>query len=346
MKEEFKIERAVRKAMIPLVGLYGKSGGGKTHSALLFARGLVGQTGRIVLIDTENGRGCIFSDIVEGGYDVLPLGPPFTPDRYRAAIAQAEKVSDVVVIDSMSHEWEGEGGVIEAQEEIVNRMAKGDPRKKEQCNMAAWREAKKPHALLTAAILRLSVPVICCFRANNKVKIERNPQTRKQEITISERPMPIFDKKFIFEMLIYGEVFAKNGVGGYSHIDKSSHPKITGILPGENKQLDIKHGVDVALWCNDGVGVASAEKESLPSATEAFAPVAKNYEIKKAELWKSLQSVWDGKGNLAQQAVTEWMVLNGLIKKGEFAIKAFGEDVIDSTIDQVDILLNPKYNDG
>ena len=103
----FEIKPATRQGVKPLVGFYGRSGSGKTMSALLFARGLVGHKGRLVLVDSENGRGSLFADIIPGGYSVIDLDAPFTPERYQDAIASAETSADCVVVDSLSHEWSG-----------------------------------------------------------------------------------------------------------------------------------------------------------------------------------------------------------------------------------------------
>jgi len=98
-KPSFEIVPAKREGIKPLIGLYGKSGGGKTHSALLLARGIAGESGNIILIDTENKRGSIFSDLITGGYNVLDLSPPFSPERYISALEACSK-ADVVVIDN------------------------------------------------------------------------------------------------------------------------------------------------------------------------------------------------------------------------------------------------------
>src|SRR5260370_2688833 len=101
----FEIHPATRQGIKPLVGFYGKSGSGKTLSALYLARGIVGRSGKITLIDSESGRGSIFADMVPGGYNVLNLDAPFSPGRYEEAIVEAEKTADVVMVDSLSHEW-------------------------------------------------------------------------------------------------------------------------------------------------------------------------------------------------------------------------------------------------
>jgi hypothetical protein len=107
---EFVLKPASRQGIKPLIGLYGKSGGGKTRSALLLARGIVGDKGRIGLIDTENRRGHIFADVIPGGYQVLDLDAPFSPDRYVSAMEVIEKNCDILIMDSMRHTGNARGG--------------------------------------------------------------------------------------------------------------------------------------------------------------------------------------------------------------------------------------------
>ncbi|MCV9910019.1 ATP-binding protein [Brucella sp. HL-2] len=102
-----KIERAVREKTFTLTSIAGPSGSGKTYSALLYARGLVGQEGKIGFIDTENKRSRFYADVA-GGFDVIDLDPPFTSSRYIQAIKAFEKAGyTAIIIDSISHEWEG-----------------------------------------------------------------------------------------------------------------------------------------------------------------------------------------------------------------------------------------------
>ena len=91
MASAFQIKAATRTGVKPLIGFYGESGTGKTYSALLLARGLVGTAGRIVMIDTESGRGSLYADVLPGGYDVLELRQPFSPAAYVEAINAVEQ---------------------------------------------------------------------------------------------------------------------------------------------------------------------------------------------------------------------------------------------------------------
>lgn len=112
-----------RQAKLRLA-LCGPSGSGKTYSALLIARGLA-PDGKIALIDTERGSGALYADLT--AYDVAALVPPYTPARYIELIRHAEQAGyAVLVIDSLSHAWTGEGGVLEMHDKATAASRSGN----------------------------------------------------------------------------------------------------------------------------------------------------------------------------------------------------------------------------
>lgn len=261
----FEIIDATRQGVKPLVGFYGKSGGGKTMSALLFARGLVGQAGKLGMIDTENRRGSIFSDMVPGGYKVLNLDAPFSPDRYVEAIVAMEAFGvDCIVIDSMSHSWDGEGGVLDMQEAELQRMAGDNWQKREACKMAAWIKPKMQAKRMIQRILRSKFPVLCCLRGHEKTQIRK--ENNKTVVERDDFTTPIMDPNFIFEMLCNVECYAKDAEGGYAIIRKITHPGAGACLPKNHERLTIAHGTALAQWCANPGGSKTVNPPAKVSA--------------------------------------------------------------------------------
>jgi hypothetical protein len=162
---------AVRSAIPLLLGVAGGTGSGKTMSALLLARGIA-QGQPFAFIDTENGRGLHYADAfpeMQHG----DLKAPFRPERYTEAIADGiahladvPKAQRVVVIDSFSHEWAGDGGCLDWVDEITG----GDPKKKGQ----AWSTVKPAHRKMMTRLLALESHLILCLRAEyGKIDIVR-----------------------------------------------------------------------------------------------------------------------------------------------------------------------------
>src|SRR5690554_2636412 len=105
------LHKAQRRAAKIKLAIQGPSGSGKTMSALLLASGMADWS-KIAVIDTENHSADLYAHL--GEYNVLQLSKPFTPERYVKAIEVCENASmEVIIIDSVSHEWEGSGGILD-----------------------------------------------------------------------------------------------------------------------------------------------------------------------------------------------------------------------------------------
>lgn len=183
----FVVREAVREAVPALIALWGFSDSGKTYSALRLARGLVGPKGKIAVIDTENRRAKFYSGLF-GGWLHIDMQPPFTPARYTAALnAAIQAGANAVIVDSMSHVWEGEGGVLE-QADASN--ARG---------LAKWKNPKMAYKRMTNALFRAPVHVIFCVRAKEKFVQEGSG---RDATIVSAGHMPICDSRFIYEMTV------------------------------------------------------------------------------------------------------------------------------------------------
>lgn len=209
----FQASPAVRRSMPVLVALYGPTGCGKTYSALRLAAGLQRVSKKkTYVVDSESGRALHYAP-AEGekadgvnSFDFVhvPFEPPFTSERYIEAmdycVAQG---AGQIIVDSGSHEWEGEGGVLERHYEIALRMAKGNEQRVEAMGMPAWAAVKPPHNRLRSKIARSTVHQIWCFRAKEKNKIGKDPNTGKQTIT-NIGYMPLGGTDLIFEFMLAG----------------------------------------------------------------------------------------------------------------------------------------------
>ena len=121
--------KAERKKAKLRLAITGPAGSGKTYGALLIALGL---GGRIAMIDTENGSGDLYSSL--GDYDVCSLSAPFDPRKYIQTIHEAEKEGyNVIIIDSLSHAWNGQGGILDIQGKLAEARYRGN-------SYAAWRD--------------------------------------------------------------------------------------------------------------------------------------------------------------------------------------------------------------
>jgi hypothetical protein len=139
-------------------------------------------------------------------FDHLELPSPFRPEAYTEAIKAAEKAGyKAIVVDSFSHEWAGEGGVLDWQEEELQRMAGDNYGKREACKMAAWIRPKMAHKKMVQHLLQVKSSLILCFRAEEKVKMEKekDPQTGKEKTVIVPIGwQPICSKELPYELTV------------------------------------------------------------------------------------------------------------------------------------------------
>lgn len=156
-----KAER--HKAKLRLA-LSGPSGSGKTLGALLIAKGI---GGKVAVLDTERGSASLYADVMN--FDVVNLDPPYEPERYIEVIRAAEQAGyDVLVIDSITHEWKGQGGMLEIVDNIARARFRGN-------SYAAWNEGDKRHRKFVDAMLHSPVHIIATMRSKAVyVEAERN----------------------------------------------------------------------------------------------------------------------------------------------------------------------------
>lgn len=168
---------AVREHVPLLLGLAGGSGSGKTFSAMRIGKGIAGGR-RFAVIDTEARRASHYADFFD--FDVANLAPPFSPARFLQAVQEAVRADyPAIVIDSFSHEWMGEGGVLSMQEAEVERMSGGNPGKAEAVKLAAWIKPKTAHREMLDGLLQVRVPLIFCMRGKRSMVMVRDPDTGK-----------------------------------------------------------------------------------------------------------------------------------------------------------------------
>lgn len=177
-----------------ILGLTGPSRSGKTYSALRVALGMTGDIAKVFLIDTERGRAALYRERF-GGFMHGVLEPPFDYARYAEAVDDAVKAgAGVIVIDSLSHGHEGEGGMLDQHDAELDRMAGDDWRKRERVKMAGWIKPKRNLGRFVQAMLRVPAPMIFCFRAKEKLKLAPGKQPESMGFR------PICSDELSFEM--------------------------------------------------------------------------------------------------------------------------------------------------
>jgi hypothetical protein len=249
----FSFRPARRTEAKPLIALYAPSGAGKTMSALLLARGFVGEKGRIGMIDSESGRGEVYADMIPGGYDVLPIRDDFSPASYGSALKAAEQAKyDALIIDSASHEWSGAGGVLSMAAANQEAGKKG---------VIVWQAPKLQHSRrFILPLLQTPIPlVILCLRAR-KPMIEKKMPDGKKEWVRSEEYEPDQAEDILFECFVHGWIDNAHKF----HATKYTRPDLADIIK-DGERISLTTGKALAKWTKQ-------ETTESPGATPPRTP--------------------------------------------------------------------------
>jgi energy-coupling factor transporter ATP-binding protein EcfA2 len=198
MSRTFEYGPAIRATLPLLIGVAGPTGSGKTFSALRLATGMQRVTGGdIALIDTEAKRATAYDGYFK--FNHLDFAPPFGPLDYRDAIDFVlSKGAKNVIIDSMTHEHSGQGGVLDQIEKFLEQKAGDNYREREKYNMLAHKKPKKDRKELNDFIIqagRNGVNFIFCYRADEKVKPVKGEGIQNIGMT------PETTSKLVYEMM-------------------------------------------------------------------------------------------------------------------------------------------------
>lgn len=273
--------KATRKKARLRLALTGPSGSGKTYSALLLAKGL---GGRIAVIDTEHDSASLYAGRAEmPEFEALNLAPPFTPERFIEAVQAAEAGGfDVLILDSITHEWNGAGGCLELVDEIARARFKGN-------SWSAWNEVTPRHRDFLDALLRSPLHVIATMRSKTETaQTEENGRKKVVKLGMKSEQRDGFEYEMTVVLdLVHDGHFAtatKDRTGLFTHTDPKAITEETGkALLQWLEQGDSL--LDVAAILKGIAGSASVEvlkanyeaaMQMLPAAHHAAVNKAKN----------------------------------------------------------------------
>ena len=287
MTRTFEDRPAVRERTPLLVGLVGPSGVGKTFSALRLATGIQRVSGGdVFVVDTEARRALHYADRFK--FRHVPFDPPFGPLDYLAVIGHCTKRgAGVIVVDSMSMEHEGPGGVLEMHEqEVVRLMESGGFKSEFAANIPAWAKPKAERRKLINGVLQLGCNLILCFRAKEKIKIvDRKP--------VPQGWCPIAGEEFIYEMTAKC-VLLPGADGSPSWTSDEPGERAMMKLPEQFREVFAKPGQlsedigqRLAEWAagKDPVGELVAQYAAATGRGELDAA-----EAYRAEMWKRIDA--------------------------------------------------------
>lgn len=230
---------ATRKRAKLRMALTGVAGAGKTLGALYIAYGITGDWSKIALIDTEHERARFYAsraDLMTGKFLYQAMYPPFSPDKYKAMViegAEAVGPDGVVIVDSLSHAWAAEGGVLDIKDRVASRSG--------QNSYTAWAEAGREQSSLINTILAVNCHTICTMRSKMDYAMERNERGQMQPVKVGLAPVQRDDTEYEFDIVL--DITR-------THVATAS--KDTTILDRFGEVITPSLGVRLRDWLADG----------------------------------------------------------------------------------------------
>lgn len=267
-----KAQRQQRKLRLALMG---PTGSGKTYTALQLARGIVGPTGRIALIDTENFSASLYADKVE--FDVLGLST-FAPGEYVKAIQLAEEAGyDIVVVDSLSHAWSGKDGALERVDRKAAASSSGS-------SFHAWRDVTPQHNAMVDALVRCRSHLIVTMRVKMEHVQEKDERGRTVIRKVGLQAVQRDGLEYEFD------VVADLNTDHVLTVSKTRCSDLDGAIV---EKPDALMGRKLIAWLNSGAPAAPAQpRQDDAQPTPAPTPAAPGKSI-RAQVAEAIAE-WSG----------------------------------------------------
>lgn len=225
-----EIRKAERKKAKLRLGIAAPSGAGKTYSALLLAFGLGGKVG---LIDTEHGSGDLYAHL--GDYDIISIEAPYTVNKYTQAIKAFEQAGyNTVIIDSLSHAWSGDGGLLDKQGKMADRGTN---------SFAAWRTITPEHNALVDAMLSSPCHIIATMRAKQEYVLETNSKGKQEPKKVGMAPVQREGMEYEFTVMLDVDM---------NHVASASKDR-TSLFDGQYMKITADTGKMLLSWLEMGV---------------------------------------------------------------------------------------------
>lgn len=221
-----KAERVRSKLRLALAG---PAGAGKTMSALKVAKGM---GGKVCIIDTERGSGDLYANLYD--YSVITLEPPFKPDLAIEAIHAAEKAGfDVIIIDSLSHFWSDEGGLLDQADKM---QSSGKNR------FTMWADLTPQHRRLVNAMLNSPKHIIGTMRSKQEYAMETDEKGKASVRKLGLAPVQRDGMEY--EFTVFFDI-------SQDHYAKATKDR-TNMFGNEIFIADETTGARLMKWLDDG----------------------------------------------------------------------------------------------
>lgn len=201
-----------------------------------------------------------------GIYNTIVLEPPYEANKYIDAIHTAEEHNmEVIITDSLTHAWSGEGGALDKQGKVAARTGN---------SYTAWREVTPEHNRLVDTLLQSKAHIIADIRAKtdySQIKDERGKTTVKN-VGLA----PVFRDGIEYEFTV---CFMLDS----DHIANATKDR-TSMFDGKYFVITPSTGKIMYEWLAGGCNVDEKPKQSIKKVDEVVAEKKEARSTQSSEL--------------------------------------------------------------
>jgi hypothetical protein len=270
-----ELKRASQKGKKLRIGLSGASGFGKTFSALLMGFGMTNDWKTICVIDTESSS--LYSHL--GDFNTIDLQAPFTPEKFIQAISLAEHSKmDLIIVDSLSAEWSGQGGCLDIHEQLGGRFQD-------------WALVKKRHQAFIDAILQSKCHIITCVRRKVEYSLDKDSNGRTKVFKLGTKE--ITSDNYEYELDLNFELINEN------HLAKATKDRLGLYMNKPEFVINSATGKRLISWVNTA-SYSTITKEELQVKVSECNNLSEltNLYNQNLEMAKSIEQDFVSKKNL------------------------------------------------
>ena len=270
-----EIKKASQKAKKLRIGLSGASGFGKSFSALKMASGMTNDWKKICVIDSECSSSSLYSNL--GSFNTIDINAPFTPEKFCQAIKLAEDSKmDVIIIDSISMEWNGSGGCLDIHEQLGGRFQD-------------WGPVKKRHQAFIDAILQSSCHIITTVRRKVEYSLDKDSNGRTKVYKLGTKE--VTQEGFEYEMDVNFELINEN------HLAKATKDRLNLFMNRPEFVINSSTGKKLIEFANSTDAMGKNEMKQKISEVNNIKELGELYHS-NPELSKTLDQEFITKKNL------------------------------------------------
>lgn len=316
-------QKATRKQTKLKIAFTGPSGSGKTFSALLIASG-IGK--KIAVVDTENRSASLYADMSKGplagiAFDALEIEPPYTIPKYTEAIELAEKGGyDVLIIDSISHAWAGEGGLLDKKTALDARGGN---------SYTNWATITPEHERFKAKLLNCDLHLICTMRSKQDYILEVNEKGKSVPRKVGLAPIQRDGMEYEFTTVLDLAM---------DHNAAASKDR-TSLFDGQIFKPSVETGKKIIVWLMGGAKVAAAQPAPAEQAQAAPDKVAEPCQDPDGPqdgvvTPDQLKNIAIAKSRINQAGISEATIWKGITEQVKKAHNRDFAEITELTVDE------------